>query len=314
MNLQQLRSVREAVRRGFNLTEVARALHTSQPGVSRQIRELEHELGFELFVRSGKRLTSLTQAGGLAVPIIEGILNGAENLLRTGEEYSQQSAGKLSIAATHSQARYALPDAVRDFRLRYPDVHLHLHQGSPSQVAEMLLAGEADIGIATEGLLDYDGLVTLSCYRWTHSVLIPPEHPLLADERLTLARLARFPIVTYSTGFTGRTHIDQAFAREQLEPDIVLTAMDADVLKTYVELGLGVGIIASIAFDEERDTRLRALDAGHLFPVNTTRLAFRRGIFLRSYVYDFIETFASPLTRTVVDQAASQEPGIDFQI
>lgn len=314
MNLQQLRSVREAVRRGFNLTEVARALHTSQPGVSRQIRELEHELGFELFVRAGKRLTSLTQAGSLAVPIIEGILNGAENLLRTGEEYAQQSAGKLSIAATHSQARYALPDAVRDFRQRYPDVHLHLHQGSPSQVAEMLLAGEADIGIATEGLLDYDGLVTLSCYRWTHSVLVPPAHPLLGDDTLTLGRLAQFPIITYSTGFTGRTHIDQAFARERLEPEIVLTAMDADVLKTYVELGLGVGIIASIAFDEERDTRLRALDAGHLFPVNTTRLAFRRGIFLRSYVYDFIETFASPLTRAVVDQAASQEPGIDFQI
>ncbi|MDO4904450.1 MAG: CysB family HTH-type transcriptional regulator [Lautropia sp.] len=314
MNLQQLRSVREAVRRGFNLTEVARALHTSQPGVSRQIRELETELGFELFVRTGKRLTSLTQAGALAVPIIEGILNGAENLLRSGEEYAHQSTGKLSISATHSQARYALPDAVRDFRQRYPDVHLHLHQGSPEQVAEMLLDGEADIGIATEALSDYDGLVTLSCYRWTHSVIVPPEHPLLADEELALARLAQYPIITYSTGFTGRLHIDSAFRSEQLDPDIILTAMDADVLKTYVELGLGVGIIASIAFDEERDTRLRAIDAGHLFPVNTTRLAFRRGSFLRSYVYDFIETFASPLTRDIVDQAANQSPGIDFQI
>lgn len=314
MNLQQLRSVREAVRRGFNLTEVARALHTSQPGVSRQIRELEHELGFELFVRAGKRLTSLTQAGALAVPIIEGILNGAENLLRSGEEYASQSSGKLSISATHSQARYALPDAVRDFRQRYPDVHLHLHQGSPSQVAEMLLDGEADIGIATEALTDYDGLVTLSCYRWTHSVIVPPGHPLLADEMLTLARIAQFPILTYSAGFTGRLHIDSAFNRENLTPDIALTAMDADVLKTYVELGLGIGIVASIAFDEERDTRLHAIDAGHLFPVNTTRLAFRRGTFLRSYVYDFIETFASPLTRDVVDQAASQSPGIDFQI
>ena len=298
MNLQQLRSVREAVRRGFNLTEVARALHTSQPGVSRQIRELEQELGFELFVRAGKRLTSLTHAGSVAVPIIEGILGGAENLLRVGEEYSQQSAGKLSISATHSQARYALPDAVHDFRRRYPDVQLNLHQGSPQQVAEMLLSGEADIGIATEALTDYDGLVTLSCYRWTHSVIVPPNHPLLDDPELTLERV----------------HIDEAFRVRGLEPNMVLTAMDADVIKTYVELGLGIGIIASIAFDEERDTRLRAIDAGHLFPVNVTRLAFRRGAFLRGYVYDFIETFASPLTREVVEQAALQMPGIDFQI
>ena len=288
MNLQQLRSVREAVRRGFNLTEVARALHTSQPGVSRQIRELEQELGFELFVRTGKRLTSLTHAGTVAVPIIEGILSGAENLLRVGEEYSQQSAGKLSISATHSQARYALPDAVHDFRRRYPDVQLNLHQGSPQQVAEMLLSGEADIGISTEALTDYDGL--------------------------TLERVATFPVITYSPGFTGRLHIDEAFRVRGLEPNMVLTAMDADVIKTYVELGLGIGIIASIAFDEERDTRLRAIDAGHLFPVNVTRLAFRRGAFLRGYVYDFIETFASPLTREVVEQAALQMPGIDFQI
>ena len=314
MNLQHLRSVREAVRRGFNLTEVARALHTSQPGVSRQIRELEQELGFELFVRAGKRLTSLTHAGSVAVPIIEGILGGAENLLRVGEEYSQQSAGKLSISATHSQARYALPDAVHDFRRRYPDVQLNLHQGSPQQVAEMLLSGEADIGIATEALTDYDGLVALSCYRWTHSVIVPPNHPLLDDPELTLERVATFPVITYSPGFTGRLHIDEAFRVRGLEPNMVLTAMDADVIKTYVELGLGIGIIASIAFDEERDTRLRAIDAGHLFPVNVTRLAFRRGAFLRGYVYDFIETFASPLTREVVEQAALQMPGIDFQI
>ncbi|MDO4637530.1 MAG: CysB family HTH-type transcriptional regulator [Lautropia sp.] len=314
MNLQQLRSVREAVRRGFNLTEVARALHTSQPGVSRQIRELEQELGFELFVRSGKRLTSMTHAGTVAAPIIDSILAGAENLLRVGEEYAQQSVGKLSISATHSQARYALPEAVHDFRHRYPDVQLNLHQGSPQQVAEMLLNGEADIGIATESLTDYDGLVTLSCYRWTHSVIVPPGHPLLSDPELTLDRLAAFPVITYSPGYTGRIHIDEAFHKHALEPNVVLTAMDADVIKTYVELGLGIGIIASIAYDEERDTQLHAIDAGHLFPVNVTRLAFRRGTFLRSYVYDFIETFASPLTRDVVEQAASQIPGIDFQI
>lgn len=265
-------------------------------------------------MRAGKRLTSLTHAGSVAVPIIEGILGGAENLLRVGEEYSQQSAGKLSISATHSQARYALPDAVHDFRRRYPDVQLNLHQGSPQQVAEMLLSGEADIGIATEALTDYDGLVTLSCYRWTHSVIVPPNHPLLDDPELTLERVATFPVITYSPGFTGRLHIDEAFRVRGLEPNMVLTAMDADVIKTYVELGLGIGIIASIAFDEERDTRLRAIDAGHLFPVNVTRLAFRRGAFLRGYVYDFIETFASPLTREVVEQAALQMPGIDFQI
>ena len=314
MNLQQLRSVREAARRGFNLTEVARALHTSQPGVSRQIRELEQELGFELFVRAGKRLTSLTQAGAVALPVIEGILAGAENLLRVGEEYARQSAGKLSIAATHSQARYALPDAVHDFRRRYPDVQLELHQGSPQQVAEMLLNGEADIGIATEALTEYEPLVTLSCYRWTHSVIVQPRHPLLDDETLTLERVADYPVITYSPGFSGRMRIDDAFQARGLSPNVVLTAMDADVIKTYVELGLGIGIVASIAFDEERDTRLRAIDAGQLFPVNVTRLAFRRGTFLRSYVYDFIETFASPLTREVVEQATTQTPGIDFQI
>lgn len=178
----------------------------------------------------------------------------------------------------------------------------------------MLLSGEADIGIATEALTDYDGLVALSCYRWTHSVIVPPNHPLLDDPELTLERVATFPVITYSPGFTGRLHIDEAFRVRGLEPNMVLTAMDADVIKTYVELGLGIGIIASIAFDEERDTRLRAIDAGHLFPVNVTRLAFRRGAFLRGYVYDFIETFASPLTREVVEQAALQMPGIDFQI
>lgn len=314
MNLQQLRSVREAVRRNFNLTEVARALHTSQPGVSRQIRELEQELGFEIFVRAGKRLTSLTHAGATAVPIVEKILAGAENLLRVGEEFSQQSDGKLSISATHSQARYALPEAVHDFRRRYPNVQLNLHQGSPEQVAQMLLDGEADIGIATEALTEYDNLVTLSCYRWTHCVVVPPDHPLLQDEQLTLERIAEYQVITYSPGFTGRVHIDEAFRARNLDPDMVLTAMDADVIKTYVELGMGIGIIASIAFDEERDTRLRAIDAGHLFPVNVTRLAFRRGAFLRSFVYDFIETFASPLTREVVEQAASNDSGLDFQI
>lgn len=305
MNFQQLRSVREAVRCGLNLTEVAKALHTSQPGVSRQIRELEEELGVELFVRVGKRLTALTEVGQVVLPIVENLLNDADNLRRAGEEYSQQASGRLSIAATHSQARYALPGAVRDFRHRYPDVTLNLHQGSPQQVAQMLLSGEADVGIATEALSQFDNLVALPCYRWTHSVVVPPGHALLDGQPLTLARLAEFPIITYDTGYTGRLHIDEAFAAAGLDINLVLTAMDADVVKTYAALGLGVGIVAAIAFDDERDHDLRAIDARHLFAVNLTKLAIRRGRFLRSYVYDFIETFASPLTREVVKKAVA---------
>ncbi|MFN4266817.1 MAG: CysB family HTH-type transcriptional regulator [Aquabacterium sp.] len=305
MNFQQLRSVREAVRQGFNLTEVAQVLHTSQPGVSRQIRELEEELGIDLFVRVGKRLTGLTEPGQLVLPIIERLLADADNLRNASHDFSQQGMGPLSIAATHSQARYALPSAVKDFRQLYPQVTLNLHQGSPQHVAEMLIRGEADIGIATEALAQYDQLVTLPCYRWTHSVVVPPDHPLLDGEPLTLQRLSKFPLITYDSGYTGRAHIDEAFAKEGLHPQVVLSAMDADVIKTYVELGMGVGVVASIAYDEERDRNLRAMDAGHLFAVNMTRLAFRRGAFLRTYVYAFIETFAPPLTRQVVDHAAA---------
>ncbi|MEH3085193.1 MAG: CysB family HTH-type transcriptional regulator [Xylophilus ampelinus] len=302
MNFQQLRSVRETVRCGFNLTEVAQSLHTSQPGVSRQIRELEDELGIELFVRAGKRLTGMTEPGGHVLPIIERILLESQNLRRAGQEFVAQQSGQLAIAATHSQARYALPQAVQEFRQHFPNVRLHLHQGSPKQVAEMLLSGEADVGIATEALAQYDALVALPCYRWTHAVIVPPGHALL-DGPLTLARLAEFPLITYDTGFTGRTHIDEAFAQRGLQPDIVLSAMDADVIKTYVELGLGVGIVASIAYEAERDLQLRAIDAGTLFGINLTRLAVRRGTYLRGYVYGFIESFAPTLARSVVEQA-----------
>jgi LysR family cys regulon transcriptional activator len=303
MNFQQLRSVREAVRRGFNLTEVAAALHTSQPGISRQIRELEDELGIEIFVRAGKRLTGLTPPGETVLPIVERLLLDADNLRRAGDEFSAQTSGRLSIAATHSQARYALPAVVRDFRQLYPQVTLSLHQGSPKQVAQMLLSGEADIGVATEALAHYEQLVALPCYRWTHSVVVPPGHELLDGKALTLKRLARHPIVTYEIGYTGRTHIDEAFDRAGLKPSIVLSAMDADVIKTYVELGMGVGIIASMAFDAERDRTLRAIDAGSLFEVNVTRLAIRRGTWLRGYVYAFIEAFAPSLTRDEVERA-----------
>jgi LysR family cys regulon transcriptional activator len=314
MNFQQLRSVREAIRCGYNLTEVAKVLHTSQPGVSRQIRELEEELGVDLFVRVGKRLTALTEVGAVVAPIIDKMLGDADSLRRAGDEFVQSSAGRLSIAATHSQARYALPGAVRDFRRRYPQVMLNLHQGSPKQVAEMLVSGEADVGIATQVLAGYDTLVALPCYRWTHSVIVPPNHPLLDGEPLTLERLAAFPIITYGAGYTGRIHIDAAFEAAGLTIDLVLTAMDADVVKTYVELGMGVGIVASIAFDEDRDRALRAIDAGHLFAVNLTQLAIRRGSFLRSYVYDFIETFASPLKRELVQRALASPPGTTFEV
>lgn len=310
MNFQQLRSVRETVRRGFNLTEVASMLHTSQPGVSRQIRELEEELGVDIFVRAGKRLTGLTAPGETLLPIVERMLLESDNLRRVGQDFAASTQGKLSVAATHSQARYALPQVVHDFRQQYPQVSLHLHQGSPRQVAEMLRTGEADIGVATEALASYDDLVTLPCYRWTHSIVVPPEHPLLAlTEPVTLAQLAQYPIVTYELGYTGRAHIDEAFAREGLAPDIVLSAMDADVIKTYVELGMGVGVVASIAVDPERDRHLRILDAGHLFEVNLTRLGLRRGVWLRGYAYDFIETFVPTLNRAAVHAALAQGGG-----
>lgn len=304
MNFQQLRSVREAARCGFNLTEVAAVLHTSQPGVSRQVRELEEELGVELFVRSGKRLLGLTPAGEALLPIIQRVLLDAESLRRAGQELQGRDEGRLSIAATHSQARYALPPVVRDFRKRYPRVTLHLHQGSPKQVAEMLLSGEADIGVATEALASFDQLVTLPCYRWSHSVVVPPGHPLLSLGRsLTLQDLVSHPIITYEIGYTGRSHIDDAFAKAGLAPQVVLTAMDADVIKTYVELEMGVGIVASIAFDEERDSRLCAIDAGHLFQVNLTRLGLRRNHWLPGFAFEFIEAFVPTLTREAVLQA-----------
>lgn len=302
MNFQQLRSVREAVRCGFNLTEAAHTLHTSQPGVSRQIRELEDELGIELFVRAGKRLTGLTEPGGHVLPIIERVLLESSNLRQAGQEFAARQDGMLSVAATHSQARYAMPVAVQEFRTLFPQVKLHLHQGSPKQIAQMLLEGEADVGVATEALGDYPQLVALPCYRWTHSVVVPPGHPLL-DGPLTLERLAQHPLITYDTGFTGRTRIDDAFTDSGVTPQIVLTAMDADVIKTYVQLGMGVGIVAGIAYEAERDTQLRAIDAGHLFGINLTKLAVRRGNYLRGYVYAFIEAFAPTLTREVVDAA-----------
>lgn len=307
MNFQQLRAVRETVRQGFNLTTVAERLHTSQPGVSRQIRELEEELGLALFERAGKRLTGLTTPGATVLPIVERMLLEHDNLRRAAADFAAEPRGTLTIATTHSQARYALPHAVRDFSTLHPQVTLRIHQGTPLQIARWLREGAADVGLASEAL-DSDGaLLALPCYQWTHVVIAPPDHALVrlveAGQPLTLAELARHPLITYEHGYTGRSHIDEAFAQAGLETTTALEAMDADVIKTYVELGMGVGIVAAIAHDEARDTHLRALDARHLFEPSVTRLALRRGSYLRGYVYDFITTFASPLTRQVVQAA-----------
>jgi LysR family transcriptional regulator, cys regulon transcriptional activator len=307
MNLQQLRYVREAVRQRLNLTAAANKLFTSQPGVSKQIKELEEELGVEIFVRRGKRLVALSEPGKLVVKVVERILNETENLKQVGREFHDQESGSLVIATTHTQARYALPRVVTAFKRRYPKVHLALQQGSPAQLAEMVIGGDADVAIATESLDQYPELLALPAYSWTHCVVVPAKHALTHVPRLALEDLARHPIITYEAAFTGRTRIDAAFAARDLKPDIVLSAIDADVIKTYVELGMGVGIVATMAFDARRDKSLRSLDADHLFGSNTTRVAVRRGGLLRGYAYAFIELFAPHLSRQVIEKALAGE-------
>jgi LysR family cys regulon transcriptional activator len=269
-------------------------------------------------VRAGRRLLGLTPPGQAMLPIIERLLQESDNLRHAGADFAQSDRGLLTVAATHTQARYALPTAVRDFRGTHPQVTLHLQQGSPKQIAQLVLEGQADLGIATEALADYPELVALPCYRWTHVVVAQPGHPLAAEAAtgrpLTLARLAQFPLITYESGYTGRSHIDEAFGREGLKADVVLSAMDADVIKTYVELGIGVGIIASVAFDELRDAHLVAVEARHLFATNTTRVAIKRGAYLRGYVFDFIRTFAPTLTPELVQRALASPAGQRFDI
>ncbi len=303
MNFQQLRYVRETVRRNLNITEAANALFTSQPGVSKQIKELEEELGVEIFERRGRRFVGLTEPGKAVVRIVERVLEEAENLKRVGRDFADRDSGSLTIATTHTQARYSLPSVVAEFRKRYPNVHLALQQGNPQTVAQMVIRGEADIGIATESLDQFAELLTMPAYQWTHVVITPLDHPLAQAARLTLEEIAKHPIITYSPEFTGRSHINEAFAARGLPLDVVLTAIDSDVIKTYVELGLGVGIIAGVAYDSARDTQLAALDARHLFRGNTTRVAVKRGTFLRGYTFDFIERFAPQLTRKAVERA-----------
>lgn len=301
MKLQQLRYLVEVESRGLNVSEAAAALFTSQPGISKQIRLLEEELGVTVFERAGKRLTGVTAGGRMVLDQARRVLREAANLARVGADFAAESDGLLTLATTHTQARYALPDVVRQFVARHPGIRLHVQQGSPVQVADWLLQGKAELGIATEALDRHAELVTLPCYQWSHLVVVPRDHALNTQESLTLAALARFPLVTYDATFTGRSRIDRAFERQGLNPNVVLTAIDSDVIKTYVELGLGVGIIAEMAFDPLRDTALAALSATHLFETNTTRLGFRRDLWLRGYDYDFMELLAPQLTRRVVE-------------
>ncbi len=320
MNFNQLRFVRETVRRNFNLTAAAEALFTSQPGVSKAILEFEEELGFPIFVRHGRRLTSLTEPGRAIFPVIERILLEAENLKRVGQDFAAQESGALTIGTTHTQARYALPGIVQAFRRAHPGVRLSLLQGSPRQLAEMVLKDEADMAIATEAIADIDGLVSLPCFNWEHVAIVPHGHPLVAStigHPLSLEMLATHPLVTYDAAFAGRRKIDEAFAIRRLAPEIVLAAIDADVIKTYVEAGLGVGIVANIAYDPGRDPGLVAMPAGHLFGTQTTHLAVKRDATLRGYVYDFIVRVAPQLDRAMIERLVrgeAHDAGGDYQL
>lgn len=306
MNLHQFRFVQEAARRNLNLTEAAKALHASQPGVSKAIIELEEELGVEIFARHGKRLKRVTEPGQHVLKSIELIMREVGNLKRIGEQFSAQDSGTLSMATTHTQARYVLPTPVARLREAYPKVNISLHQGSPDQVARMLIDEVAEIGIATESLADYAELVTLPCYEWQHVLVLPAEHALAAKTRIALEDLAELPIVTYHPSFTGRTRIDQAFANRKLTPRIALEAIDSDVIKTYVQLGLGVGIVAEMAVrDLAPDGPLAVRPLGHLFGQNVARVAFKRGAYLRNFVFHFAELLSERLDRNLIAKAMS---------
>ena len=303
MNLHQFRFVQEAVRQKLNLTETAKVLFTSQPGISKAILELEDELGVDIFARHGKRLRRVTEPGAQVLKSIEIIMREVGNLKRIGEEFSKQDAGTLSIATTHSQARYFLPEPVAQLRRRFPKVNVSLHQGSPDQVARMVIEEVADIGLATEALAAHEELVTLPCYDWQHALVMPAGHPLAQLERIELEDLALQPLVSYHPSFSGRTRVDQAFAARKLKPNIVLEAIDADVIKTYVRLGLGVGIVAELAAkDDAAGGELVSRPLGHLFGRNVTRIAFKRGAYLRNFVYAFAEMLSERLSRSLITQ------------
>ena len=303
MNLHQFRFVQEAARRNLNLTETAKALHTSQPGVSKAIIELEEELGIDIFARHGKRLKRITEPGQHVLQSIEVILREVANLRKIGEQYSAQDNGMLSIATTHTQARYVLPLPVAKLREKYPKVNISLHQGAPDQVARMLLDDTAEIGIATESLSTYEELVTLPCYEWQHVLVLPLDHPLAQKEHLSLEDIAEEPLITYHPSFTGRGRIDQAFAAKKLHPRIALEAIDSDVIKTYVRLGLGIGIVAEMAVKDDPVKDLHVRPLGQLLGMNVARVAFKRGAYLRHFVYHFAELLSDRLTAPLITKA-----------
>lgn len=303
MKLQQLRFVWEVARHDLNVSVTAKNLYTSQPAISKQIKALEDELGVNIFARSGKHITNITPVGKAIVKQAGEVLQRVEGIRQAADEFRDETTGSLSVATTHTQARYVLPSVINSFRKKYPNVSLHMHQGTPVQIAELAAYGEVDCAIATEGLELFQDLVLLPCYRWNRSIVVPKGHPLTKLKTLTLNDVARYPIVTYVFGFTGRSRLDEAFQRHKLPSKVVFTATDADVIKTYVRLGLGIGIIASMAYEELTDDSLVALDASHLFAPSTTAIGFLRGTFLRGYMYDFMELFAPHLTRELVDQA-----------
>ncbi len=306
MKLQQLHYVCAVAKHDLNVSEAAKVLHTSQPGISKQIRMLEGELGVPIFTRMGKRLAEVTPPGRQIIKVAERILQETSNLKRISAEFTNESRGALSIATTHTQACYALPRAIKMFRKKHPDVTLRIHQGNPVQIREMAVTGQADFAIATEAIATTGDLVSLPCYQWNRSVLVPRGHALLKKRRrLTFEDIARYPIITYDLAFAGGSLISKAFAEKKLTPDVVLTAIDSDVIKAYVELGLGIGLLASMAYDRRHDVNLRAIDVGHLFEPSTTSVGIRTGSFLRGYMYDFIELFAPHLTREVVTGAMS---------
>jgi LysR family cys regulon transcriptional activator len=303
MKLQQLRYIWEVAHHELNVSATAQSLYTSQPGISKQIRLLEDELGVEVFARSGKHLTHVTPAGEVILEAAGKVLRTVEGIKQVAQEYSDEKKGSLSIATTHTQARYALPTTISAFMASYPDVSLHMHQGTPMQISELAADGAVDFAIATEALELFSDLIMMPCYRWNRCILVPKDHPLTQLSSITIEDVAAHPIVTYVFGFTGRSKLDEAFQEKGLKPKVVFTAADADVIKTYVRLGLGIGIVAAMAYDAEHDSDLVALDASHLFSSSVTKIGCRRSTFLRGYMYDFIEQFAPHLTRAVVEEA-----------
>lgn len=306
MKLHQLRYVREVVKQGLNISAAAEVLHTSQPGVSKQIQLLEDELKLQIFERHGKRLTGVTVPGKNILELADRVMRDMESIKRVGDEFSQEDMGMLTIATTHTQARYRLPAAVKAFMEKYPQVKLNIHQGNPTQVSEQVQSGEADIGIATEAISHYEKILCLPAYQWNRCVVVPQGHPLIKDVPLTLKKLTQYPLITYDFAFTGGSLVSSVFDKEGLVPNVVLTAIDADVIKTYVGLGLGVGLLANMAYDADRDNSLVAIDAKHLFPDSTTYVGIRRDAYLRRFAYDFIQLLAPGFDRKAVNDALKQ--------